>query len=227
MSSTDPDASPMWTAGKARLGYHDHYVVDGGKRRIVLAALVTPADVMENQPMLDLLWRVRFRRKLHPRQVAGDTNHGTVENIVALDEEGIRAYVPLPDTNHRRLLYGQDNFTYDATQDQYRCPAGHALVRERVKHTEGMIVYGLMPRLATAVNSRRSARRAVAAGSSIARSSPITWSGCGPTTRPRPIGKPCVNARSGSSRSSPRPSCGMAYVASGGEGSRTSTSRAC
>jgi hypothetical protein len=33
----------MGTAGKARLGYHDHYVVDGGKRRIILAALVTPA----------------------------------------------------------------------------------------------------------------------------------------------------------------------------------------
>jgi hypothetical protein len=48
VSTTDPDATPMWTAGKARLGYHDHYVVDGGKRRIILAALVTPADVMEN-----------------------------------------------------------------------------------------------------------------------------------------------------------------------------------
>jgi hypothetical protein len=45
------------------LGYHDHYAVDGDKRRIILAALVTPADVMENQPMLDSLWRVRFRRK--------------------------------------------------------------------------------------------------------------------------------------------------------------------
>ena len=96
VSTTDPDASPMWTAGKARLGYHDHYVVDGGKRRIILAALVTPADVMENQPMLDLLWRVRFRRKLHPRQATGDTTYGTVENIVALEDEGIRAYVPLP-----------------------------------------------------------------------------------------------------------------------------------
>ena len=95
VSTTDPDATPMWTAGKARLGYHDHYVVDGGKRRIILAALVTPADVMENQPMLDLLWRVRFRRKLHPRQATGDTTYGTVENIVALEDAGIRAYVPL------------------------------------------------------------------------------------------------------------------------------------
>jgi len=29
---------------------------------------VTPSEVMENQPVLDLLWRVRFRWKLWPRQ---------------------------------------------------------------------------------------------------------------------------------------------------------------
>jgi hypothetical protein len=141
ISTTDPDATPMWTAGKARLGYHDHYVVDGGRRRIILAALVTPADVMENQPMLDLLWRVRFRRKLWPRQATGDTTYGTVENIVALEDAGIRAYVPLHDMNHRRPFYGQDDFTYDAAKDEYRCPEGHILGRERVKHTEGVIVY--------------------------------------------------------------------------------------
>jgi transposase len=140
VSTTDPDASPMWTAGKARLGYHDHYVVDGGKRRIILAALVTPADVMENQPMLDLLWRVRFRRKVRPHQATGDTTYGTVENIVALEDAGIRAYVPLPDMNHRRPFYGQDEFKYDAAQDAYHCPAGHVLARERIKHTEGVIV---------------------------------------------------------------------------------------
>ena len=145
VSTTDPDATPMWTAGKARLGYHDHYVVDGGKRRIILAALVTPADVMETQPMLDLLWRVRFRRKLHPRQATGDTTYGTVENIVALENEGIRAYVPLPDMNHRRPFYGQDDFVFDAARDEYRCPTGHVLARERVKHTEGVIVYRANP----------------------------------------------------------------------------------
>jgi hypothetical protein len=96
---------------------------------------------MENQPMLDLLWRVRFRRKLHPRQATGDTTYGTVENIVALEDAGIRAYVPLPDMNHRRPFFGQNEFEYDAARDAYRCPAGHALTRERIKHTEGVIVY--------------------------------------------------------------------------------------
>src|SRR5262245_7110178 len=105
VSSTDPGASPMRADGRAVLGYHDHYVVDGAKARIILPAWVTPADVIENQPMQDLLWRVRFRRKLRPRQVTGDTTYGTVENIVAIEDQHIRAYVPLPDLDHRTPYY--------------------------------------------------------------------------------------------------------------------------
>jgi transposase len=45
VSPVDPDASPMRPTGggSAVLGYHEHYVVDGGKARIILSALVTPA----------------------------------------------------------------------------------------------------------------------------------------------------------------------------------------
>jgi transposase len=57
ISTTDPDATPMrLKGGGTHLGYHTHYVVDGGKRRIILAVLVTPGEVMDNHPMLDLLW---------------------------------------------------------------------------------------------------------------------------------------------------------------------------
>ena len=44
--------------------------------------------------MRDLLWRVCFRRKCVPRQVTGDTTYGTIENIVALEDAGIRAVLP-------------------------------------------------------------------------------------------------------------------------------------
>ena len=65
ISTTDPDATPMRLKGRdTHLGYQSHYVVDEGERRIILGVLVTPGEVMENQPMLDLLWRVRFRWKL-------------------------------------------------------------------------------------------------------------------------------------------------------------------
>ena len=141
VSRTDPDASPMWTGTGTALGYHDHYVVDGGKARIILAALVTPADVMENVPMRDLLWRTCFRRKLRPRQVTGDTTYGTVENIVALEGAGIRAYVPLPDFDRRTPFYGQSRFTYDAECDECRCPQGQPLRRDTAKFADGVIVY--------------------------------------------------------------------------------------
>jgi transposase len=122
VSSTDPDATLMQTKGGARLGYHTHYLVDGGKARIILQALVTPSEVMENQPVLDLLWRARARWKLHPRQFTGDTTYGTAENIVALEEQHIRAYVPLPDFDQRTDFFGQRDFRYDAERDVYICP---------------------------------------------------------------------------------------------------------
>ena len=83
MSTTDPDATLMRKkgGGGSHLGYHTHYVVDGGKARIILQALVTPSEVQDNQPMLDLLWRVCFRWRLQPKQVTGDTKYGTLENL--------------------------------------------------------------------------------------------------------------------------------------------------
>jgi transposase len=141
-SVTDPDASLMrGRGGGLDLLYHDHYVVDGGKARIILAPLVTPAEVMENQPMLDLLWRVCFRWKLRPRQVTGDTTYGTTENIVAVEEAGIRAYVPLPDFDSRTAFFGKGKFVYDADHDAYQCPGGELLRFRKHKHTDRVRVY--------------------------------------------------------------------------------------
>ena len=124
ISTTDPDATPMRQGGgPVHLGYQTHYVVDGGKQRMILAALVTPAEVMENQPMLDLLWHVRFRWRLSPRQVTGDTKYGTLENIKAIEDAGMRAYIPLFNRdNEHGAYYGSSRFTYDAINDRYTLP---------------------------------------------------------------------------------------------------------
>ena len=127
VSTTDPDAAPMKVGGQAALGYQDHYVVDGGRKRIILAALVTPADVMENVPMLDLLRRVRFRWKVRPKRAVGDTAYGTGENLQGLEADGIRAYVPLPDWGKASPFFSQRDFTYEPEQDIYRCPQGTVL----------------------------------------------------------------------------------------------------
>jgi transposase len=128
VSTTDPDATPMPLGnGGTHLGYQDHYVVDGGRRRIILTALATPAEVQENQPALDLLWRARFRWKLHPRQVTADTKYGTSENIAAIEGQQIRAYLPLSAAGRRPGLFGEQDFRYDPAADSYHCPSGERL----------------------------------------------------------------------------------------------------
>jgi hypothetical protein len=142
ISTTDPDATPMrLKGGGTHLGYHTHYVDDGSKARIILQVLVTPAEVMNNQPMRDLIFRTCFRWKLRPRHVTGDTKYGTLQNIKAIEEAGIRAYVPLPDWEHKTPLYGPSKFTYDAAQDRYTCPADQPLRRFRTEYQAEKVEY--------------------------------------------------------------------------------------
>jgi len=125
---TDPDATPLYAEyGHSRLGYHVQYVVDGGRARIILAALVTPASIMDNTPMLDLARWVRFRWHLRPKIAVGDSKFGTIRNIVALEQDGLRAYLAMPDLNKRSGLYTLDQFRYDAERDVYTCPHGQFL----------------------------------------------------------------------------------------------------
>jgi hypothetical protein len=127
VSTTDPDATLMETKNGAAMGYRTHYVVDGGKARVIVGVLVTPSEVSDNQPMRDLVFRARFRWKLRPRHVTGDTKYGTTDNIVALEHEHIHAYVPIADLTSRTPFFRQEDFQYDARRDVYICPAGKEL----------------------------------------------------------------------------------------------------
>ena len=140
---TDPDASPMHLSagGSAVMGYSDHYVVDGGKQRIILHALVTPASIMDNTPLLDLVRLVCARWQLHPKRATGDTKFGTIPNIVGLEQMDIRAYLPTPDFSGRTKLYPADRFDYDVEHDQYVCPQGQILRLSSRRKSEQVYVY--------------------------------------------------------------------------------------
>ena len=142
-SKTDPDSSPMKRRDSkgSHLGYYAHYVVDGGKARVILNVLVTPFEVTENAPMLDLLWRSAFRWKLRPRRVTGDTAYGTTENIAAVERAGIRAYVPLTGAGKARPYFSKEEFAYDAEGDLYRCPAGEVLLPRTTNKARRLTVY--------------------------------------------------------------------------------------
>jgi len=128
-SKTDPEASPMtWTKAGSKPGYQAHYVVDGGKGRVILNVLVTPSEVTENRPMLDLLWSSAFRWHIRPCRVTGDAKYGSRQNVAALEKAGIRAYVAIPNFDFRDTgLFSPGHFRYDPENDHYLCPAGQTL----------------------------------------------------------------------------------------------------
>jgi Transposase DDE domain len=108
---------------------------------VILDVLVTPAEVTENLPMLDLLFRSRFRWRLQPRSVTADAAYGTTENIAAIEKAGIRAYTALADHEKRTSLLGRDAFTYDAEKDLYTCPEGELLRRRGYDYMERSVRY--------------------------------------------------------------------------------------
>jgi transposase len=142
VSPTDPDASFMQRkGGSTRLGYRVHYVVDGGEARVILNALVSPAQVTDNQPMLDLLFRTRFRWGARVRRVTGDAKYGTKEIVAAVEEAGIRAYLCMTDFEKVGPYFGTSRFVYDPDRDLYTCPKGKTLPLYTRSYTEKLSRY--------------------------------------------------------------------------------------
>jgi transposase len=142
VSRTDPDACAMLMRdGRSVLGYQTHYLVDGGQARIILHALVTPGDVTETNVVVDQLHRVVFRRKVHPQRLIADAKYASTANIRALEDEGIRAYVPLPEWDTSSELFGRAAFTYDAERNVYVCPEGEVLQVRWTDATHAQWVY--------------------------------------------------------------------------------------
>ncbi len=128
VSRTDPDACALLMRdGRSVLGYQTHELVDGGRARLILRALVTPGDVTETNVAVDQLHRVIFRRKIHPQRLIADAEYASATNIRALDDDGTRAYVPLPERDKSSELFGRAAFTDDAERHGYVCPQGEVL----------------------------------------------------------------------------------------------------
>jgi len=90
------------------------------------------AEVAATQKMME---RVEDRFNLWPERFAGDTNYGSAEMLGWLvEEKQITPHVPVIDkSDGKPELFGRSDFTWQAEEDRYVCPAGKLLLRNRYK----------------------------------------------------------------------------------------------
>jgi hypothetical protein len=134
ISLTDPQAS--WTAapgGPAFYAYSTNYLVDTAHGVIVDVEATTAHRTTEVESAKMMVDRVAQRFDLKPARLIGDTAYGTAPMLAwMVQDKGIAPHVPVWDRTQRSDgTLSASAFEWDAQADEYRCPQGCALRKER------------------------------------------------------------------------------------------------
>lgn len=136
VSLTDPQA--RWTAapgGPAFYAYSTNYLIDI-EHNVIVDVEPTPAHrTAEVESTREMLERVEQRHKLKPERLIGDTAYGAAPMLEWLvKEKQIAPHVPVWDKSEGKAgLFGRADFTWEAENERYLCPAGKRLQRRRRK----------------------------------------------------------------------------------------------
>jgi transposase len=142
MSLTDPDARLLVKNGQGVAGYNVQAVVDDKHKLIVASEVVNDSsDVNQLHAMAKVAKEVLEAKSL---QVLADAGYYSSADLKACEDDGIEAYVPLVEGNgtlEKQGRFSRKQFSYDATADAYRCPAGELLypTKGRFTNTSGRV----------------------------------------------------------------------------------------
>jgi transposase len=128
LSLTDPDARLLVKNGQGIAGYNVQSVVDEKHKLIVASEVVNDSsDVGQLHAMAKAAKEILDAEAL---QALADEGYYSSLELKACEDDGIIAYVPVPEGNGRLEKGGRfslNDFSYDGTADAYRCPAGELL----------------------------------------------------------------------------------------------------
>jgi len=128
ISLTDPDARSMKTRGTGIVGYNVQTAVDA-KHHLIVAHEVT--NIGSDRDQLSAMAKLaRASMGVEELTAIADRGYFKGEEILACDEAGITAIVPKTTTSGAKAdgRFDRADFIYDAEKNEYRCPAGQALI---------------------------------------------------------------------------------------------------
>ena len=134
------DPASLWTAarnGPAFFSYSDNYLIDTVHGVIVdveATRSIRHAKVGSTKTMLR---RVKAKFDLHPERLIADTAYGTGPMLGWLVDRKIAPHIPVFDKAGRSDgTWSRADFEWDAENDQYICPEGHALKQFRRNYSD-------------------------------------------------------------------------------------------
>lgn len=147
-SRTDPEASLMSHAAfGVHLAYKAHVAVDDHPARVITAAIATPAAIVDEYMLEELLGQHARRTCTLPRDVVADRRYGTMEIYRYLTAMGLRATIPDRAANKRHPggVWSIRDFTFNEANNTYTCAAGETLSPTSVRPSERMTEYKAPP----------------------------------------------------------------------------------
>jgi transposase len=131
VSLTDPDARSMATSGRGTgmVGYNVQTAVDA-EHHLIVAHEVT--NVGNDRTQLKTMGRkAQLATGCEDLTALADRGYFNGEQVLACEGTGILPCVPKTDTSSgtKRGFFTRYDFTFDAEQDHYTCPAGEKLTR--------------------------------------------------------------------------------------------------
>lgn len=128
ISLTDPDARSMKTRGTGIVGYNVQTAVDA-KHHLIVAHEVTN-DGIDRSQLSSMAKQARTAIGSETLTVIADRGYFKGEEILACQEAGITAIVPKIHTSAAKAegRFDKADFIYDASANEYRCPANQRVV---------------------------------------------------------------------------------------------------
>src|SRR6202011_4802894 len=128
LSLTDPDARLLVKNGQGIAGYKVQSAVDDKHKLIVASEVVNASsDVGQLHAMAKA---AKDALEAEALQALADEGYYSSLELKACEDDGITAYVPVPEGNGRLEKQGRfslKEFSYDPAGNAYRCPAGELL----------------------------------------------------------------------------------------------------
>lgn len=139
----EAEARLMKTAqGPTRVAYNVQSVVDA-EHGLILHHEVTQ-DASDNRQLAPMAQAAKAVLEQEKLTVVADSGYSNGEQLASCSKAGITAFVPPNRAINNQgdgSFFQKSDFTFDAEQDCYRCPAGEVLQRKQVMNKDRLAIY--------------------------------------------------------------------------------------